>query len=569
MIPDSADTQTMPMTKIKSENKTKVKGYRVILSDVHTWFGLLLGWLLFTIFIMGTVSYFNNELTAWMQPEIPAISQQITPTPLHSQNALSSTDRPEPFGVAIAHLQATQANAKNWFITKGPSSTSNDQRLHITASTEDERLRYQFDTQAQTLYTPRDTAGGNFFYRMHFDLHYMSVIWARIIVGIASMMMLIAIITGIIIHKKIFTDFFTFRWGKGQRSWLDAHNAFSVLPLPFHIMITFTGIITLITLYMPWGGMVANIDTKQFFEEIYSYRDADATELQPAPMISISPLLASTQTDWQKLNPNYAVTSVSINHPNTDHSMIIVDGRADRQISTIGVFRIYDGQTGETLKQSAPPPLAVTTQTVMIGLHAGRFSDYWLRWLYFLLGAAGCAMIATGLVLWTVKRRRQLLNMAKPHWGFWLVEKLNIATLAGLPLAMVGFLWLNRLLPLNMTARAKWEVDGFFIIWACSFVLTLLLSNRHAWRILLSLVTLSLLFTPLLNSLTTERGFVQSVLSRDVLFISFDIVCFILALLFAYITYAASFKKDAPKQKSFKQKISSHNNNSESQVGNP
>lgn len=546
---DSAKYQTVPMTKSKTRDKTKAKGYRLIMSDVHTWFGLLLGWLLFTIFLMGAVSYFNNELTVWMQPEIPAISQQITPTSSQPQNAVSNIDTPESFSVAIAHLQASQANAKNWFITKGPTSTSSEQRLHITTSTENERLRYQIDTQTQAIYTPRDTAGGNFFYRMHFDLHYISVIWARIIVGIASMMMLIAIIAGVIVHKKIFVDFFTFRWGKGQRSWLDAHNAFSVLPLPFHIMITFTGIITLIALYMPWGGMVANINTQQFFEEIYSYRAADATELQPAPMISITPLLATTQADWQKLNPNYAITSVSINHPNTDHSQIIIDGRADRQISTIGVFRIYDGQTGKTLKQSEPPPLALTAHTVMVGLHAGRFADYWLRWLYFLLGAAGCGMIATGLVLWTVKRRRQLLTMDKPYVGFWLVEKLNIATLAGLPLAMVGFLWLNRLLPLNMTARAKWEVDGFFIIWVCSFVLTLLLSNRNAWRILLSLVTLSLLFMPLLNSFTTERGFLHSVFSRDVLFISFDMIFVILALLFAYITYAASFKKNAPKQK--------------------
>lgn len=567
MTTESAKTQTIPMTKIKTQNKTKVKGYRVILSDVHTWFGLLLGWLLFTIFLMGTVSYFNNELTAWMQPEIPTVSQQISPTSSQSQNAVSSTDVPEPFSVAIAHLQATQANAKNWFITKGPTSTSNEQRLHITTSSEEERLRYQFDTQTQAIYTPRETAGGNFFYRMHFDLHYMSVIWARIIVGIASMMMLIAIITGIIIHKKIFVDFFTFRWGKGQRSWLDAHNTFSVLPLPFHIMITFTGIITLITLYMPWGGKIANIDTQQFFEEIYSYRAADATELQAASMVSVSPLLATTQADWQKLNPNYAITSVSINHPNTDHSQIIIDGRADRQISTIGVFRIYDGQTGETLKQSEPPPLAVTTHTVMIGLHAGRFADYWLRWLYFLLGAAGCGMIATGLVLWTVKRRRQLIDMNKPYLGFWLVEKLNIATLAGLPLAMVGFLWLNRLLPLEMTARAKWEIDGFFIIWAGSFVLTLLLSSHHAWRVLLSLVTLSLLLTPLVNSLTTERGFLQSVLSGDTLFISFDVVFFILALLFAYITYAAGFKKTSPKQK-MRSTHKSINKYSEPQVGN-
>lgn len=545
---DSTKIHSVPLSKRQQKDKAKVKGYRLLMSDVHTWFGLLLGWLLFTIFLMGTVSYFNNELTAWMQPEIPAVSQHPSLSPL-AQNSPNIEQTPEPFGVAIAHLQATQENARNWFITKGPPSTSSDQRLHITTSAHDERLRYQIDTQTHAILMPRDTAGGNFFYRMHFDLHYMSVIWARIIVGIASMMMLIAIIAGVIVHKKIFTDFFTFRWGKGQRSWLDAHNAFSVLPLPFHIMITFTGIITLIALYMPWGGKVANIDTKQLFEGIYSYRAADATELQPAPMVDISPLLATAQTDWQKLNPNYAITSVSINHPNTDHSKIIIDGRADRQISTVGVFRIYDGQTGAILEQSKPPPLAVTTHMVMVGLHAGRFADYWLRWMYFLLGVAGCGMIATGLVLWTVKRRRQLLNMDKPYLGFWLVEKLNIATLAGLPLAMVGFLWLNRLLPLEMAARAKWEVDGFFMIWASSFVLTLLLSSRHAWRTLLSLVTLCLLFTPLLNTVTTERGFFQSVLSHDILFISFDMMFFILALLFAYITYAASFKKISPKQK--------------------
>ena len=66
---------------------------------------------------------------------------------------------------------------------------------------------------------------------------------------------------------------------------------------------------------------------------------------------------------------------------------------------------------------------------------------------------------------------------------------------------------------------------------------------------LLSLVTLSLLCTLLVNGITTERGFFQSVLSSDILFISFDIVFLILALLFAYITYAASFKKPSTQQK--------------------
>src|SRR5690606_16622491 len=79
----------------------------------------------------------------------------------------------------------------------------------------------------------RETVGGEFFYRFHFQLHYLPVLWGRWVAGLCAMFMLVAIISGVITHKKIFIDFFTFRWGKGQRSWLDAHNAFSVLGLPF------------------------------------------------------------------------------------------------------------------------------------------------------------------------------------------------------------------------------------------------------------------------------------------------------------------------------------------------
>jgi hypothetical protein len=63
--------------------------------------------------------------------------------------------------------------------------------------------------------------------------------------------MLVAIVSGVITHRRIFADFFTFRRNKGQRSWLDAHNATAVLALPFHLMITYTGLITLMFMIMP------------------------------------------------------------------------------------------------------------------------------------------------------------------------------------------------------------------------------------------------------------------------------------------------------------------------------
>ena len=90
-----------------------------------------------------------------------------------------------------------------------------------------------FDPATGQQVTSRDTLGGEFFYRFHFQFHYMPVVWGRWLAGAAAMFMLVAIVSGVITHKKIFVDFFTFRWGKRQRSWLDAHNSLSVFGLPF------------------------------------------------------------------------------------------------------------------------------------------------------------------------------------------------------------------------------------------------------------------------------------------------------------------------------------------------
>ena len=37
---------------------------------IHTWLGLLAGWILFAMFLTGTASYFRPKITQWMQPEL-------------------------------------------------------------------------------------------------------------------------------------------------------------------------------------------------------------------------------------------------------------------------------------------------------------------------------------------------------------------------------------------------------------------------------------------------------------------------------------------------------------------
>ena len=48
----------------------KKESVRQSMSWLHTWSSLILGWLLYAIFVTGTLSFFQNEISIWMKPEL-------------------------------------------------------------------------------------------------------------------------------------------------------------------------------------------------------------------------------------------------------------------------------------------------------------------------------------------------------------------------------------------------------------------------------------------------------------------------------------------------------------------
>ncbi|MBC42009.1 MAG: hypothetical protein CML19_07240, partial [Pusillimonas sp.] len=219
------------------------KGFRQTNAWLHTWSGLLLGWLLFAIFATGTLSFFRDEISFWMQPE------------QHGSVANEST--PER---VMAAMQAMAPDASLWSISLPGPRDSTVRAQWFDKGEKPSRFgghRVVLDATTAQVLPERESRGGNFLYRFHFELYGVPRILARWLVGIATMMMLVAIVTGVITHKKIFADFFTFRPRKGQRSWMDAHNALGVLSLPFHFMITYSGLLLLMFMLMPWGVQTA------------------------------------------------------------------------------------------------------------------------------------------------------------------------------------------------------------------------------------------------------------------------------------------------------------------------
>lgn len=97
--------------------------------------------------------------------------------------------------------------------------------------------------------------------------------------------------------------------------------------------------------------------------------------------------------------------------------------------------------------------------------------------------------------------------------------------MAGLVLAVAGFFWANRLLPVTLAERADWEVNGFFMLWGLSLLHAVLRPERRAWVEQLSLAALLFAGIPLLDVLTSPSRADGLMVRGDWMLAGFDLTC--------------------------------------------
>ncbi|MCZ8254020.1 MAG: PepSY-associated TM helix domain-containing protein [Hylemonella sp.] len=506
---------------MNTRDEPKPRGIRQTMSDLHIWAGLLTGWFLYAMFLTGTVSYFRDEISQWMRPELP-YQAQVPDEALVAQRVVDQ--------LAVLAPHATQWSLR--LPDERSNSVSSFWRLAPRTPGQRGFEEATFDPATGAKVAARDTRGGEFFYRFHFQFHYMPVLWGRWLAGFCAMFMLVAIVSGVITHKKIFIDFFTFRWGKGQRSWLDAHNALSVFGLPFHLMITYTGLVTLMAMYMPWGEQAAfqtAAERQQLTAELSAAAPSGQASGQKAALAPVDDMVRQAQARWGETH----VERVIVNHPGDAAARVLVTRGDEGRVSMSPQYLLFEGASGQLLQVKDHVGAAAETRGVLYALHLGRFSDTTLRWLYFIVSLAGTAMVGTGLVMWIVKRRQKLPDPERPYFGFRLVERLNIAAIAGLSIAMASLLWANRLLPLDLAQRGDWEIHVFFIVWAVTLLHAVLRPAREAWLTQLWAATVVLALLPLLNAFTTARPIWHSIAQGDWVYAGMDLMLWALAALHA------------------------------------
>lgn len=517
--------------------------FRQSMSWLHTWAGLTFGWVLYFMFITGTAGYFDSEIDHWMKPELPLAGE-----PLPQRELLA---------MAEIYLNQESANANDWYIDL-PVEREDYLSLswEIPKDSEEELEEGEADhidgdanldpqTGAVITAQARDSGGGQLLYQMHYVLHYMPTNVAAWFVSLCSMFMLVGLITGVVVHKKIFKEFFTFRPNKKQRSWLDMHNLFSVLSLPFLLMITYSGLMYLMFTSMPLG-IVASYGAGEENEELFfdeAYQSFEHKELSngPATMASLSLMLADVEKRWGPEQVDYI--SAEFIGDSSAHVEFGSKPGSNRLVESPTLT--YDGVSGELLyisdiNDSGPEKF----DAVMLILHEGLFADTLLRCLYFFAGLLGAGMVGTGLILWTVKRKTTAEKSDIPHKGLALVERLNVGTIVGLPIAVAIYFWANRLIPVSFEGRAEWEVHALFITLGLTLIYPVFRSVQRTWIELLGFGALLYTLLPILNFLTTDRHLGISIPQGDWVMAGFDLTMLVFGILFS-IAALKMYKKEA------------------------
>jgi len=353
--------------------------------------------------------------------------------------------------------------------------------------------------------------GSGFFYPMHYSL---TVDWKNLgfwIVGLAAMAMLAALVSGVVMHRRLFRELFTFRPDRARlRSVLDLHNLTGVVALPFHFFFAFTGLLIFAsTYYFPVGHTQLHD-----LHELHEKHEAAALGLPhgrsgvPAGLANVDAMVAEAQRRWEARGMAGDVGFLVLQHVGDANGYVSVYRAGTDRIALVGQGIHFKADTGELLREDPPATPAARVAEFLTGLHLQHFRHWLLRWLYVLGGLSGAACIATGFLFFVEKRKRQ--HAARGSQGARIVDALAVAAVTGMVLATLGILVANRVLPEDLPGRGDWERWAFWGTWLASLVHAAWRSApvarglpNPAWREQAWAIALLAVAAPVLNWITT------------------------------------------------------------------
>ncbi|MDQ7746971.1 PepSY-associated TM helix domain-containing protein [Hydrogenophaga pseudoflava] len=513
------------------------QNFRQSMTWLHTWFGLVIGFVLIVVFFFGSLSVFDREIDRWAIPQTRFDPQ---PMPSFDQVLLPAFGKIEPDEADYAANMATLHDPARGPMTPRTELPADEYWAYTTHRDPVLRMGIGFKVplakdpdghnhiHGETTIDPRSGAvvradqlkiGSDWFYPMHYSLNWQWKNLGIFLVGLAALVMLAALVSGVVIHRKIFREFFTFRPKKHtQRSALDLHNMSGVVALPFHFFFAFTGLVIFAAFYfLP----VSQFQLKGLHDR-HEVMEAQETGLPhhaagvPAPLASVDAMVAEAKRRWAARDMAGEVGFLTVHHVGDANSYVSVYRAGSDRVALVGEGIHFKGSTGELLREDPPRSAVSDINEFLTGLHLQHFEHWFLRWLYVLGGLLGCVCIATGFVFFVEKRKQQ--HAKTGGQGSRIVDALAVATVTGMVIAATGMLVANRLLPPDLAGKGDWEKTAFFGLWALALAHALVRSApvaqarmNPAWREQCWAIVALSVAAVALNAITTGDHLVKTV----------------------------------------------------------
>lgn len=430
------------------KNETK------LMVAIHGWSGIVLGLLLYAVVLTGTVAVFSEEIGIWSAGH--TTTQSAFERPFADDLRRLGAQTPAEFHEAVDLFETGDHDLGVFFHKHeaDPDGHLVSRGIFYQLGKNGEVLHRQTATDEEVFGPRNDTALSQFLVDTHVQLHVPDP-WGLLLTGILGLSMLVAAISGLLIHRHLFKDIFTLR-RKASPVLLnrDRHSVAGTWSLPFAFILAFTGSFFSFfsTVGVPLVAMTVFAgDVPALNQAVFG--NPGAPDPRPAVIGNLDRAAADAIQRAGSI-PTFAAVE---NFGRADARMTTYHPPKEGGLAPISL--LYDGVSGDFL-QTKPligvrPSAGGTLAAIMSPLHFGNFAGLLSKAIWFGLGFATCYVTLTGLRLWLARRADGVRSLG------WLDRTVTIVGF-GLPFALActaaAFL-----LTMPTGTATLWTPAGFLI----------------------------------------------------------------------------------------------------------
>lgn len=400
-----------------------------LLVSIHGWSGILLGLLLYAVVITGMAAVFAEEIGIWSAGHVETRSAFARPIDADIRKIAVQT--PAKYHEDLDIFEVGDHNLGAFFHHHEvkPSGELISRGVYYQLDHAGNVLSRQAGTGEEVFGPRNDDALSSFLVDTHVRLHIPDP-WGLILTGVLGLAMLVAAISGLLIHRHLLKDIFTLR--RNANPVLvdrDRHSVAGSWSLPFAFVLAFTGSFFSFfgTVGVPIVAMAAFAGDQAALSEAV-FGNPAKPDPRPQAIGNLDRIVADATR-----RSRGAPTFVTIQN----------FGRADAGVTTFHkppagdvepMTLTYHGTTGAFDKvkpiYGAKPSAGGTVAAIMGPLHFGNFAGLLSKAVWFGLGFAMCYVTLTGLRLWLVRRREAARSLE------WLERSVSVVGF-GLPFGLV------------------------------------------------------------------------------------------------------------------------------------